>query len=107
MYDPDDFEPTDEALEAARMEAQVFGKGPNGEGETAEQTLRRLFEENSANAAMNIIRMSNSAGSERVRYDASKYIVERVLGPLGSASDAGAPGSIEHALAQMQKNMND
>jgi hypothetical protein len=111
-------EPDDKALEAARMEAQVFGRqggiggggGPNGEGETPRATLRRLFEENSATAAMRIITLSNSAASERVRLDASKYIVERVLGPMttgaaaGNGSDA-EPGSLEHTLHALEQNI--
>jgi hypothetical protein len=103
--DDDDWGIDDKAIEAARMEAQVFGAGPNGEGETTAQTLRRLFDENSTKAAMTIINLSNSASSERIRLDASKYVVERVLGPLGQSNDAGQPGSIEHALQEMQKNM--
>jgi hypothetical protein len=101
-------EPDDKALEAARMEAQVFGRAPNGEGETPRQTLRRLFEENSARAALQIINLSNSASGERVRLDASKYIVERVLGPMTTLKpgDTDAePGSLEHTLAQMSKHM--
>lgn len=103
-----DDEPDDKALEAARMEAQVFG-GPNGEGETPLATLRRLFEENSIKAGMQIINLSNTAMSERIRLDASKYIVERVMGPMtaSSGSGVGAAGSLEHALEELQKNMSD
>jgi hypothetical protein len=108
--EPNDDDWVDEkALEAAKLEAQVWGKGPNGEGETPRQTLRRLFTENSTTAALNIIKLSNSASSERIRLDASKYIVERVLGPLtadSGKSDDLEPGSIEHTLNQMQKNMS-
>jgi hypothetical protein len=96
----------DKALEAAKMEAQVFGRGPNGEGETPAATLRRLFEENSAKAAMNIISMASNAASERIRFDANKYIVERVLGPLSATNNDGAPGSLEHTLAEMEKNIS-
>jgi len=102
----DDDWPSDKELDAARMEAQVFGAGPNGEGETPAATLRRLFEENSTKAALQIISLGNAAMSERVRLDASKYVVERVLGPLGSP-DHGAPGSLEHTLQELTKNMND
>ena len=96
----------EKALEAARMESQVFGKGPNGEGETTAATLRRLFEENSASAAMKIISLSSSASSERIRLDASKYIVERVLGPLGQGGNEGAPGSLEHTLNLISKGIS-
>jgi hypothetical protein len=104
-------EPSDKDLEAARMEAQVWGRGPNGEGETPKATLRRLFEENSARAALQIIRLSEGASGERVRLDASKYIIERVLGPMnllrpgvGGNEDA-EPGSLEHTLAELEKNV--
>jgi hypothetical protein len=125
----------DKALEAARMEAQVFGRppassinprsgsgsgagasigGPNGEGETPSQTLRRLFEENSPAAAGQIIRLSNSASSEAVRFRAAAYIVERVLGPIGAGMNGGAGGgadapvgSLEHTLHQIEQNMTE
>lgn len=122
-HDYDAGEPDDKALEAARMEAQVFGRGTgygvsgpgsaHPDGETPKQTLRRLFEENSAGAAMRLISLSTHASSERVRLDASKYIVERVLGPLAGAGAAvGAngdaePGSLEHTLAEMEKNVKN
>jgi hypothetical protein len=106
-YDRDDADWVDDkALEAARMESQVFGTGPNGEGETKPATLRRLFDENSTGAAMTIINLSKAASSERIRLDASKYIVERVLGPLGSAGNEGAPGSLEHTLDQIAKGIS-
>jgi hypothetical protein len=115
----------EKALQAARMESQVFGRqpggstgssrwaGPNGEGETPSQTLRRLFEENSPAAAGQIINLSAHASSEQVRLRASAYIVERVLGPIGagmgSSGSSGAdapPGSLEHTLHEIEKNMD-
>lgn len=110
---------SDKALEAAKLESQVFGAqyansanraGPNGEGETTAQTLRRLFDENSPAAAGQIIRLSNSAASEAVRLRAAAYIVERVLGPIGAQGYQGTganavPGSLEHSLHQIEQNM--
>jgi hypothetical protein len=107
----DNLEPDDKALQAARMEAQVWGRGPNGEGETPKATLRRLFEENSIAAAMQIIKLSTSASGERIRFDASKYLVDRVLGPVnflkpGGSTEDHEPGSLEHTLLEMEKNIH-
>jgi hypothetical protein len=113
----------EKALQAARMESQVFGRQPGGStgssrwagpnGETPSQTLRRLFEENSPAAAGQIINLSAHASSEQVRLRASAYIVERVLGPIGagmgSSGSSGAdapPGSLEHTLHEIEKNMD-
>jgi sensor histidine kinase regulating citrate/malate metabolism len=51
--------------------------------ETEEQLARRLLKENVPQAVLAIIHTSQHGTSERVRLDASKYIVERVLGKVG------------------------
>jgi hypothetical protein len=102
----DDFVDPD-AVKAAQYEGYVFGS-PNGEGETPAQTLKRLFEENSAAAAVQIIKLSQHASTERIRFDACKYIVERVVGPtslIKPVADAVEPGSLEHTLAEMERNI--
>jgi hypothetical protein len=52
------------------------------DGDTA-VTARRLFKENAPTAALSIIRMATHGSTERIKLDASKYILERVLGKIG------------------------
>lgn len=64
------------------------------------KATRRLFKESAPGAAMSIIHLSMYAEHDRVRLDASKYVVERVLGPTGSdTSDADNP--LENLLADV------
>lgn len=67
----------DEALAALTSERSL---SPD---ETEEQLTRRLFRENAANAALGIIHIAVHGTNERTRLDASKYVVERVLGKVG------------------------
>ena len=67
----------DEALASLVSERQVHPE------ETEEQLTRRLFRENSANAALGIIHIAVHGANERTRLDASKYVIERVLGKVG------------------------
>lgn len=63
--------------------------------ESDEQLTRRLFKENSAKAALQIVFVSNHGTNERTRLDASKYIVERVLGKIGDDVFEGAKNPLE------------
>jgi hypothetical protein len=64
----------------SKMERSVFGSGTNAE--TAVETTRRLFEENSTDAALTIIHIAKHGSTDRARLDAAKYITERALGPV-------------------------
>jgi hypothetical protein len=102
--EPEDWGVSDKDMEAATLEGRVWGTGgPNGEGESTPATLKRLFRENSVQAAMNIVTIANHGTTERVRYDASKYIIERVLGPLGLIKDSGTAekGTLEYTMEQI------
>lgn len=77
--------------------------------ETEEQSVKRLFREASPHAAMSIIRLAQTSTNERTRLDASKYVVERVIGKIGE--DEGGVSSpiddlmgdvISHLQAQSQ-----
>jgi hypothetical protein len=98
---------SDEELTALQDEARTFGKGgPNGEGETTKQMLRRLMEENSPAAALSLIKLSRNARSETTRYQAARYVIERVMGPVSAegAGGTGGPekGTLEHTLQQIE-----
>jgi hypothetical protein len=59
---------TDEELK--QLETNTFG------------TAKRLFEENAVDAALAIIRVCKQGSTDRIRFDAAKYITERALGPV-------------------------
>jgi hypothetical protein len=71
------WEPT-AAEKAALLDAEM----DLDDGDTA-VTARRLFKENAPTAALSIIRMATHGSTERIKLDASKYILERVLGKVG------------------------
>lgn len=64
----------EEAIEALNMEKQVQPS------ETNEEMAERIFEENLPVAAQAICHLARNSGSEKMRFDAAKYVVERNLG---------------------------
>jgi hypothetical protein len=80
----------DEALAGLRMERQVRSD------ESDEEVARRIFLENLPVAALAIVHLAQHSGTERVRLDASKYVVERNLGKIGEDPDAG--GALERMI---------
>ena len=79
-YDTDQPNPetevTREELEALTNEVDALYGGD------IKLTAQNLLEEASLKAVMQLSKLAVAAGAERVRLDASKYILERVLGPL-------------------------
>jgi hypothetical protein len=69
---------TDEELK--QLETNTFGSGPGAEKSL--DTAKRLFEENAVDAALAIIRVCKQGSTDRIRFDAAKYITERALGPV-------------------------
>jgi hypothetical protein len=67
----------DDALAALNMERQL------NPSETEEQLARRLLREALPRSAASIIHMATHSYNERVRLDASKYVVERTMGRIG------------------------
>lgn len=72
---PDTWVP-DDAVAALAMERTFHN-------ETPAVMARRLFQENAANAAAAICHIAVHGTNERIRLDAAKYVVERVLGRVG------------------------
>jgi hypothetical protein len=93
--DDDDFYPTQEEIDAVIMERTVFGQ----EQTNAELTYR-TFEENGPYAAMEITRLARHATSERIRLEASKYVVERLLGRVGDDTAANHTTRIPEAIGE-------
>ena len=53
----------------------------------SKKTAELLFIDNVALAAQSLCHIAVHSENERIRLDASKYIVERVLGKLGESKD--------------------
>ena len=67
----------DDVLAALNMERQM------NPGETEKELARRLMKENLPQVTMNVINTALHGSNDRIRFDASKYIMERVLGKIG------------------------
>jgi hypothetical protein len=78
---------------------------PNDEDSTRAVELARLhLIEQAPYAAAQIAQLSKHASNERVRLDASKFIVERVLGPAGQPTQ-GAKSPLEMVMSGFIKEV--
>jgi hypothetical protein len=75
-HDNPDIEVTDDELDALKDEVDVLHAG------STKDAANKLMEEKALGAIISISKLATDAVAERVRLDASRYIVERVLGPL-------------------------
>jgi len=90
----------DAALEALKLEAEFHPT------ETPTELTTRLFEENAPQAAMSIVHAALHSMNERVRFDASKYVVERLLGRVGDSNPIGADNPLDKFFANVEKMAN-
>jgi hypothetical protein len=58
---------------------------------TDEAYANKLFREHAAAAASTIAQIAMHGSTERVRFDAAKYITERVLGPVAQGGGTSDP----------------
>ena len=70
----------DEALESMIMERSLH----SGENNTAQ--ARRLVDENIPIVAQSIIHLAIHSSSERIRFDAGRYLMDRAMGRVGEES---------------------
>lgn len=63
--------------------------------ESPEQTARRLLRENTPTAILKIIQLSKHGDTNRMQFEASKYIVDRVLGTAGSDAWEGEKNPVQ------------
>jgi hypothetical protein len=71
--------------------------------ETSTERAKRLLIENVDVAAAGMIWSARNSQNERIRHDAQKYVMERVLGRAG---DAPAMGTIDELFEKLDK-MNE
>lgn len=90
--------------EALEMEQKVFGR--DLDSGASKKLARRLFEENAAAAAQSIIKTAVHGSTEKVRFDAAKYVLERALGPTANPYDRAANDNdpLEAAVQELMGN---
>lgn len=97
---------SDEDLAAAmQMEQTVFGRDLSAGASVS--LAKRLFKENAAAAAQSIIKTAVHGSTEKVRFDAAKYVLERALGPAALAfkdNEDGELDPLEAAVQELQRN---
>ena len=90
----DDWIPAD-ALDKLKLERQVH------DDETEQQLSRRLMRENLPVITAGLIHPAINDPSSRVRLDAQKYIMERVLGKVGDDAFEGTVSPIDALTAAL------
>lgn len=72
------------AKEAYEHEMDTLGMSPRA-------MAQKVLDENAHLAAHTIVHLAQAADNERIQLDASKYVLERVLGPIGMPATEGTP----------------
>lgn len=79
------------------------------DGENEKVAAQRIFRENLLMAVSSICHLASYSTNDRIRFDASKYVVERSLGQLrdvpGAFEDSDDP--LERLLAESVREFND
>lgn len=95
----DDFNIDPEALAAFNLEANLF---PN---ETEEVTARRLMRENLVGVTQRIISIAMNSTSDRTALDASKYLMERVLGKVGEDASLASDNKLSAFVNELEDEL--
>jgi len=88
----------DDALDFLVMERAV------NPSESVEEMSRRLFHENLPTAVASIVHVAIHSPNEKTRLEASKYVVERVLGKIGTETLDEGKSPWEELLANVVTN---
>ena len=87
-------------IQASTAVATLSDLTDDGKAAANIELARAVLTEGAPFAAAKIVQLSQYASNERVQFDASKYIVERVLGPVGQKIE-GAKGPLQSMLEGM------
>lgn len=102
MADRDEYEDEkwvpDDAISNLALEADLHPE------ESHEARAKRLLVENVDVAAASLIHIAKNDPNSRMRADASKYIMERVLGRAGDAPATGTLDDLFDALDRLNEN---
>jgi hypothetical protein len=94
------------AEDEARLDRAMAMERQTHTDESEEALTHRLFRENSARVAMAIVSIALKGSSERLRLDAGKYVIDRVLGPTGKETYR-ADSPLDAMVRQMQLDAED
>jgi hypothetical protein len=72
-----------------------------------EEQTRRHLEQSAPAAAMSIVQIALYSHDERRKLDASKYIVDRMLGKIGEEKDNGKGSPLESLLGEVVQYAED
>ncbi len=78
---------TEEDIAALTSEVQILGDSK----EALHDMAARLLEENVPTAVLSLVKLAKHSHDEKMRFQAAKYIVERVLGPANLQSGTDKP----------------
>jgi hypothetical protein len=84
-----------------RLDQAVAMERTTHADESEEALTQRLFKENSARVAMSLVDIALRGASERIRLDAGKNVIDRVLGPVGKETYR-ADSPLDAMVRQMQ-----
>lgn len=90
----------DEALEALKMESAVFGQGLGSQSNA--DISQRLMDENVVGATMSIIHIARHAEQPQLRFNAAKYVVDRVLGSVGKDAPSKDKDPLEALVEELR-----
>jgi len=93
---PDGFIDEDAVQRALQMERVTHSE------ESTEDLTHRLFKENSPAIAMQMVNIALRGSSERLRLDAGKYVIDRVMGPVGKETHR-ADSPLDKMVRDMQE----
>jgi hypothetical protein len=104
----------DEWVSQEALEAMVTARPtPGGVGISSSELnayTQKIFEEAAPQAAMQIVSLSHSAGAEKLRLDASKYIVDRAIGRVGEQKTSPEENAwdkiFKEAVTDMEEHAN-
>lgn len=94
---PDGFVDHAAVARALNMERQMHP------AESTEDLTFRLFKENAPQVAMQIVNIALNGSSERLRLDAAKLVIDRILGPVGKETHR-ADSPLDAMVRQMQQD---
>lgn len=88
----------EDALRSLEIERTVHGDL------TSEQIAKNIFDENLVPAALAIVHLAQHSPNEKMRMDAAKYVLERIMGRIGDPPRESAENPLEKLLADIVDN---
>ena len=88
----------EDALRSMEIEKQIHRDQSSGD------IAARIFDENTVPAALALVHLAQHSPNEKIRMDAAKYVLERVMGRLGDEAKSGADNPLEKLLADIVSN---